>query len=123
MASTSDSPLQMPAQKFTTDQKPHRQNNSTLENFADIISKGLIPIGGVIGYAGAAAPVGYLECDGTAINRRAYKELFSVIGTTYGSGDGSTTFNVPTFAQARTFFGGTAAAPSDGMLLIRTGVF
>jgi microcystin-dependent protein len=46
-------------------------------------------------YAGAAAPAGYLLCDGSAISRSSYADLFSAIGTTWGSGDGSTTFNVP----------------------------
>ena len=39
----------------------------------------------------------YIECDGSAINRVQYKELFAVIGTTYGIGDGVTTFNLPNF--------------------------
>jgi len=40
-------------------------------------------------------PTGYLECDGSAISRTTYADLFTVISTTYGSGDGSTTFNIP----------------------------
>ena len=46
-------------------------------------------------YAGSTAPSGYLICDGSAVSRTTYSALFSVIGTSYGSGDGSTTFNVP----------------------------
>jgi microcystin-dependent protein len=46
-------------------------------------------------FAGATAPVGYLLCFGQAISRTAYAGLFTVIGTTYGAGDGSTTFNLP----------------------------
>jgi microcystin-dependent protein len=46
-------------------------------------------------FAGAAAPSGYVMCDGSAINRTTYSALFAVIGTTFGAGDGSTTFNVP----------------------------
>lgn len=42
-----------------------------------------------------AAPTGYLECDGAAINRTTYAALFAVIGTTFGVGNGSTTFNIP----------------------------
>lgn len=53
------------------------------------------PIGTVEAYAGANAPNGYLLCDGSAVSRTTYKDLFRVIGTTYGSGDGSTTFNLP----------------------------
>lgn len=43
----------------------------------------------------ATAPAGYLECNGAAISRTAYAALFAVIGTTYGAGDGATTFNLP----------------------------
>ena len=46
-------------------------------------------------YAGSTAPSGWLVCDGSAVSRSTYPGLFDVIGTTYGSGDGSTTFNVP----------------------------
>lgn len=56
---------------------------------------GNVPIGTVISYAGAAAPAGYLLCDGTAVSRATYAELFSIISTTYGVGNGSTTFNLP----------------------------
>jgi microcystin-dependent protein len=43
----------------------------------------------------ATPPSGFLECDGTAVSRSTYAALFAVVGTTYGIGDGSTTFNVP----------------------------
>ena len=46
-------------------------------------------------FAGSSAPTGYLLCDGSAVSRSTYAALFAVIGTTYGVGDGSTTFNVP----------------------------
>lgn len=46
-------------------------------------------------YAGNSAPDGWLLCDGSAVSRIDYALLFAVIGTTYGAGDGSTTFNVP----------------------------
>ena len=54
-----------------------------------------IPTGTVSAFAGSAAPTGYALCDGSAVNRTAQAALFSVIGTTYGIGDGSTTFNLP----------------------------
>lgn len=53
------------------------------------------PSGTVNLYAGATAPTGWLMCDGSAVSRTTYSELFTAIGTTYGAGDGSTTFNVP----------------------------
>ena len=51
--------------------------------------------GEVISYAGTTTPNGWLICDGSAISRTSYAALFSVIGTTYGEGDGTTTFNLP----------------------------
>ena len=48
-------------------------------------------------FAGSTAPRGWLICDGSAISRTDYAVLFNVIGTTYGTGDGSTTFNLPNF--------------------------
>lgn len=53
------------------------------------------PVGTIIAFGGATAPAGYLLCDGAAYSRTTYSELFNVIGTSYGTGDGSTTFNVP----------------------------
>ncbi len=46
-------------------------------------------------YAGDTAPTGWLLCDGAAVSRTTYADLFALIGTTYGAGNGSTTFNVP----------------------------
>lgn len=46
-------------------------------------------------FAGTVAPQGCLLCDGSAVSRTTYADLFSVIGTIYGAGDGSTTFNIP----------------------------
>ena len=55
-----------------------------------------ILIGGVIEYpSNKTIPDGWLECDGSAVSRTTYSELFAVIGTEFGSGDGSTTFNLP----------------------------
>ena len=52
-------------------------------------------IGQVIFMAGANAPSGFLKCNGQLVSRTTYASLFAVIGTTYGAGDGSTTFAVP----------------------------
>ena len=66
------------------------------------ILQGVVPlahkspkIGEIIVYSGTTAPYGWMICDGSAVSRTDYAELFAVIGTTYGSGDGSTTFNIP----------------------------
>lgn len=54
-----------------------------------------VPVGTVINYGGSYAPSGWLVCDGSAISRTTYADLYSAIGTTFGEGDESTTFNLP----------------------------
>lgn len=61
-------------------------------------------VGSIITFAGSTIPTGFLVCDGRAIDRSVYSQLFDVIGTTYGNGDGVSTFNLPNFA-GRTFVG------------------
>lgn len=72
-----------------------------------------IPIGGMIPYAGATAPSGWLLCYGQQISRTTYAALFSAIGTAYGIGDGTTTFNLPDkrgrVSIGKDDMGGTAA--------------
>ena len=60
------------------------------------------PIGSIIPYGGATAPSGWLLCQGQEVSRTEYAELFAVIGTAFGTGDGSTTFNVPDLREATT---------------------
>jgi microcystin-dependent protein len=64
----------------------------------------VLPTGSVLAFAGSAAPSGYLLCDGAAVSRTTYAALYAVVGTTYGTGDGSTTFNVPD-GRSRTVVG------------------
>jgi len=54
-----------------------------------------VPAGTINAYGGVTAPLGYLLCDGARVSRLAYRDLFTAIGTAYGSGDGSTSFNLP----------------------------
>lgn len=54
-----------------------------------------VPVGTVVMFTAAEPPAGYLKCDGAAVGRETCPELFAAIGTTYGAGDGSTTFNLP----------------------------
>lgn len=51
--------------------------------------------GVILPYGGDSAPANWLICDGSAVSRSTYAELFDVVGTKYGNGDGSTTFNLP----------------------------
>jgi microcystin-dependent protein len=55
----------------------------------------LVPVGAVLPYASSNAPKGWLNCQGQEVYRGDYPDLFAIIGTTYGVGDGSTTFNLP----------------------------
>ena len=54
-----------------------------------------MPIGGIIPWTTAVTPTGYLLCNGNAVSRTTYSDLFNIIGEDYGVGDGSTTFNLP----------------------------
>ena len=54
-----------------------------------------IPTGCIFPYITNIAPIGYLICDGSIISRTTYNNLFNIIGTNFGSGDGTTTFNLP----------------------------
>lgn len=69
----------------------------------------LIPVGTVLSFAGSSAPEGWLLCDGSAVSRTTYANLWATISTTYGSGDGSTTFNIPD-AMGRTIVGAGAGS-------------
>ena len=55
----------------------------------------ITPTGSVLAFAGSTSPDGWLLCDGSAVSRTDYADLYAVIGTTYGSGNGTTTFNLP----------------------------
>ncbi len=57
------------------------------------------PVGALMPYGGSAAPTGWLLCQGQAVSRTTYASLFSILGTAYGAGDGSTTFNLPNMQQ------------------------
>lgn len=58
------------------------------------------PVGSIQAYGGTTAPWGWLLCQGQAVSRTTYAELFGVIGTSFGEGDGSTTFNVPDLRES-----------------------
>jgi len=85
----------------------------------------LTPVGSVLDFAGSAAPTGWLFCYGQAISRTTYADLFAVLSTTYGTGDGSTTFNLPDLRgrviAGKDDMGGSSAnrltSPLDGDVL------
>lgn len=57
------------------------------------------PIGAIAPFAGVTTPQNWLLCDGREVSREVYSELFAIIGTTWGAGDGSTSFNIPDFTD------------------------
>lgn len=82
--------------------------------WANLVGESVKATGEITAFAGATAPAGNLICDGSAISRTDYARLFAVIGTTYGSGDGVNTFNLPNL-QGRVIVGksGSDAEFSD----------
>ena len=54
-----------------------------------------IPTATIVPWSDSSVPTGFLECNGSAVSRTTYSALFAIVGTTYGAGDGSSTFNVP----------------------------
>ncbi|MEQ1733867.1 MAG: phage tail protein [Bacteroidia bacterium] len=69
--------------------------STTIQNIVNAAVASAVPAGLVQHFANITAPAGYLECNGAAVSRTTYAALFAAIGTLYGVGDGSTTFNVP----------------------------
>jgi microcystin-dependent protein len=70
-------------------------NSVSLAKLVTAVQQALLPAGAVQAFAMNSAPSGWLAADGTAVSRSTYASLFSAIGTTYGAGDGSTTFALP----------------------------
>ena len=88
----------------------HVANKSYVDSKIDSLSS--IPTGTIIHFGGKTVPDGFLLCNGAAVSRTEYANLFAVIGTNFGSGNGSTTFNVPDL-NAR-FVEGTTNTSSVG---------
>lgn len=66
-----------------------------IEDKTRVIEEYKVPIGTIIAMSSDYIPTGYLLCNGSAVNRQTYSLLFAKIGTTYGEGDGTNTFNLP----------------------------
>lgn len=64
-------------------------------NYAAIKYDAIVNTGTIMSWSNSTVPSGFLECDGSAVSRTTYAALFAVIGTDYGTGDGSSTFNLP----------------------------
>ncbi len=82
-----------------------------------------MPTGAVLPFAGNTVPKGWLLCNGQAVSRTDYDELFEVIGTTYGTGDGSSTFNLPNLVDKFVEGGSTSGTVKSAGLPNITGHF
>jgi len=74
-------------------------NGTTVINNGAFIGVEGIPTGTIVPWTDSTVATGFLECDGSAVSRSTYSDLFAVIGTTYGAGNGSTTFTLPNLAD------------------------
>lgn len=92
---------------------PNGDNSKKLANteFIQALASILVPVGCVQAYAGNTLPNGWLLCDGSAVSRTDYAELYAVIGDTYGAGDGVDTFNLPNLVDK--FVEGSATAGTE----------
>ena len=68
---------------------------TNIQNQLNSVTYDYVPIGVIFPFCGNTIPNSYLLCDGSVISRTTYNKLFNVIGTIYGTGDNSTTFNLP----------------------------
>lgn len=94
-------------------------SNNLQDHESRIVSAAMT--GMVSAFAGSSAPTGWLLCDGTAVSRSTYSSLFGVTSTTYGVGDGATTFNVPDL-RGRTVIGVGVGAEITGVAGVFQGV-
>jgi microcystin-dependent protein len=86
------------------------ENMDTLDEFVSMS----MPCGAILDYAGPLPPPGWLACDGRSVSRTTYSELFAAIGTAWGGGDGSTTFNLPP-ANGRAAIGAGTVTDANGI--------
>ncbi len=93
--------------------------DALLPTFDD--SSGTVPIGGGMDYWGTTAPSGWVFAYGQALNRTTYADLFTIFSTTYGAGDGSTTFNIPDKRDRASFGKGDMGGTSAGRITDQTG--
>jgi len=84
-------------------------------NGSDLTGIEGIPTATIVPWSSSSIPTGFLECNGAAVSRSTYSALFAIVSTTYGAGNGSSTFNVPNLAD------NVAIGKSPGKALASTG--
>jgi len=95
----------------SSDVLPLSIGNTTYKASVNQINNLAVPVGTILDFGGPTAPSGYLSCNGSTVSRTVYSALFAAIGTTWGVGDGSTTFNLPNLSRRTTVgSGGTGTA-------------
>ena len=114
--------MSLPALPVTADTRSITERvNVLIRDYNTLLG---VPAGCIMQYAGATAPDGWLLCHGQAVSRTTYADLFAAIGTAYGAGDGSATFNLPDLrgriAAGRDDMGGTDAGRLAGGVANRT---
>jgi len=92
---------------------------STVQGILDLASGA--PTGSILDYAGTVAPSGYLNCNGAAVSRTVYANLFAAIGTVWGVGDGSSTFNLPNLSRRTTIGSGGTSTSTISNIVGSTG--
>jgi len=96
-------------------------NTTQIATTAFVLANG-VPTGGLVMWPTGSAPSGFLLCTGTAVSRTTYAALFAIVGTTFGVGDGSTTFNLPNYTN-RMPYGttvGTTGGSADAVVVSHT---
>ena len=92
---------------------PTNNNDITNKNYVDTkVNTAAVPVGAIVSFA--AVPVGWLACDGSAVSRTDYADLFAAIGTTFGPGDGISTFNLPNYSDAKLIVGNNMPVVGNG---------
>lgn len=94
----------------TLDADPTLALEAATKQYVDAAASGSSPSGALIMWPTGSAPTGWLLCDGAAVSRTTYAALFAVIGTTFGAGDTTTTFNLPDYRDRMPIGANTIAA-------------
>lgn len=93
--------------RLTSVGTPTDAADATPKSYVDAQLGTAAPTSTIVMFGGASAPIGWLLCDGSAVSRTTYAALYAAISTTYGAGDGTTTFNLPDFRSRSPVGAGT----------------
>ena len=99
---------------------PVSAQDAATKNYVDAINS--VVTGTINMWPTASAPTGYLLCQGSAVSRATYAALFAIIGTTFGVGDGTTTFNLPNYTNRMPYGAtvGTTGGSADAVVVSHT---